>query len=68
MLTNCKTPDLFHIWHLAMTIQVDEYSAAHQSSTQASQRTEVPESKNFSYSQISGFYFHDTTQPFPYNF
>lgn len=33
MLTNCKTPDLFHIWHLAMTIQVDDYSAAHQSST-----------------------------------
>lgn len=45
MLTNTKTPDLFHIWHLAMTIQVDDYSAAHQSSTQASQGTKVSKFK-----------------------
>lgn len=29
MLTNRNTPDLFHIWHLAMTVQADDYSAAH---------------------------------------
>lgn len=66
MLTNRKTPDVFHIWHLAMTIKLMTILTliSHLHTLDKELKFQNPSV----FHPLIQLFFLETTQPFPYTF